>query len=442
MDEQGLPKTGLGREELFAQMEELRGGDADWSGGRLFGLVYRTDDDVMAVGKEAYGRFITENGLSPFAFPSLLKFENEVVAMTARLLNGGGEAAGNITSGGSESILMAVKAARDHARATRPGVTHPELVMPTTAHPGWDKAAHYLGLKVVHVPVGSDFRADPEAMRKAVTPDTILMIGSAPTYPHGVVDPIDALGAIAQEHGLWLHVDACVGGFVLPFARKLGYAIPPFDFAVPGVSSISADVHKYGFAPKGASTILYRDDQLRIHQYFAYADWPGGVYGTPTLLGARPGGAVAAAWAVMRYLGEEGYLRLVKGMMETTTRFIAGVRRIPGLRVLGEPHMTLFAIAADGLDVFAVGDAMKKRRWYMDNQQLPPSLHVTVSPRHGELLEALLADLAEATEEVRRQGDSPELSESAAMYGMLGSMPDRREAQDMALQFLNSLYRV
>jgi len=279
-------------------------------------------------------------------------------------------------------------------------------------------------------------------MRKALTPDTIMLVASAPTYPHGVVDPIDALGALAQERGLWLHVDACVGGFVLPFARTLGYPIPPFDFAVPGVSSLSADVHKYGYAPKGASVILYRNDQLRLHQYFAHADWPGGIYGTPTLLGARPGGAAAAAWAVMHYLGEEGYLRLVKGMMETTARFIAGVRRIPGLRVLGEPHLTLFAIAADGLDIFALGDAMKKRRWLMDGQQLPPCLHVTVSPRHGEVLDAILADLAEAAAEVRARGDAPELSESAAMYGMLGSMPDRAQAREMALQFLNGLYRV
>jgi glutamate/tyrosine decarboxylase-like PLP-dependent enzyme len=265
------------------------------------------------------------------------------------------------------------------------------------------------------------------------------MVASAPTYPHGVVDPIRELSDIAQERKLWLHVDACLGGFVLPFARRAGHSIPDFDFTVPGVTSISADVHKYGFAAKGASTVLYRDASFRKHQFYVHADWPGGVYGTPSLLGARPGGAIAAAWAVMNYLGEEGYTEIVASTMQTTRRLIEGARAIPGLGVLGEPDATIFAIGGS-LNVFALGDALKRRGWHLDPQQLPPALHVTVSPGHARVVEPFLQDLAAAADEVR---DLPEedLSGRAAMYGMLGSLPDRAMARDLVLHMLDGLYR-
>jgi len=434
-----LPAKRSTRDEVFSRMESMRGEDVDWRGARLFGFVYRVEDEVMDLARDAYARFIAENGLSPFAFPSLRRFETEVVAMTANMLGGGESVVGTMSSGGTESILLAVKAARDHARATRPDITAPELVMPVTGHPAWDKAAHLLDLKVVHVPVRDDFRADPAAMARACTPSTILMVASAPTYPHGVVDPIRELSDIAQERKLWLHVDACLGGFVLPFARRAGHSIPDFDFTVPGVTSISADVHKYGFAAKGASTVLYRDASFRKHQFYVHADWPGGVYGTPSLLGARPGGAIAAAWAVMNYLGEEGYTEIVASTMQTTRRLIEGARAIPGLGVLGEPDATIFAIGGS-LNVFALGDALKRRGWHLDPQQLPPALHVTVSPGHARVVEPFLQDLAAAADEVR---DLPEedLSGRAAMYGMLGSLPDRAMARDLVLHMLDGLYR-
>lgn len=440
MSQAELPKKGTPKSELFAKMDEARGTDTNWKAARLFGFVYRTDDDVHEVGKEAYAKFITENGLSPFAFPSLLKFETDVVSMTAKMLHGGEDAVGNLTSGGSESLLMAVKAAREWSRATKPEIKEPEMVVVNTVHPGWDKAAHYLGLKIVHVPVAADFRSDVAAMRAACTANTVMLVCSAPTYPHGVVDRIDELGKLAQEKNLWLHVDACLGGFVLPFAEKLGYDIPLWDFRVPGVTSISADVHKYGYAPKGASTILYRNDTYRLYQYFAYAEWAGGVYGTPTMLGARPGGAYAGAWAVMNYLGEEGYLRLVRKMMDATKKFQAAVKAIPELKIIGDPHASIFAIGSDVINIYALGDAMKKRNWHMEGQQFPPALHVTMSPGHADVIDEVIKDLNEAMVEARGAGEAA-LSESAAMYGMMSSLPDRSMAKELALQYLNGIYK-
>jgi sphinganine-1-phosphate aldolase len=278
-------------------------------------------------------------------------------------------------------------------------------------------------------------------MADAVTGNTILLIGSAMTYPHGVVDPIADLGQLAEKHNIWLHVDSCLGGFILPFVEKLGYEVPQFDFRVPGVTSMSADLHKYGFAAKGASCVLYRNSDFRQYQYFAHADFPGGVYGTSTLTGARPGGPIAAAWAVMNYLGEEGYLKLAKKAMETTKKLMDGVNTTPGLKVLGKPHATVFAIVSDTINMYALSDALKERGWLVEKQQMPPSLHLTVSPIHAELADEFLADLKACVKEVENI-DPSTLSEEAVMYGMMAAMPDRSTARDFAVQYLNQLYRL
>ena len=295
-----FPKQGLPREDVLSSMRAARDHDVQWQRGRVFGLVYHINDEIDELLKDASNLFFSENGLNPTAFPSLRKFETEIVAMTASLLHGDASTAGNVTSGGTESLLCAVKTARDWARKNRPEITRPEILMPVTAHPAFEKAAEYFDLRVVKTPVRTDFRADVEAMRAAITPNTILMIGSAPSYPHGVVDPIRALAALAQERGLLFHSDACVGGFMLPFVKKLGYEVPDFDLSVPGVTSISADLHKYGYAAKGASVILYKNSTLRRHQMFVSTDWPGGIYPSPTMAGTRPAGPIAAAWAILR----------------------------------------------------------------------------------------------------------------------------------------------
>ena len=398
--------------------------------------------------------------------------------MSATLLGSQGQVVGNMTSGGTESILMAVKTARDWARAERPDITAPEMVLPRSAHPAFDKAGHYFGVRAVHTPLTPDFQADVAAIRQAITPNTILLIGSAPSYPQGVVDPIPELAALAQEHGLLCHVDACVGGFMLPFVRRLGYPVPEFDFAVPGVTSLSADLHKYGYAAKGASLILYRDAALRRHQLFAYTDWPGGIYASPTMGGTRPGGAIAAAWAIMNYLGEEGYLKLAGEVMAVTRQIQDGVAAIAGIEVLGRPVMSVMALGSSKVNVYEVGDEMGLRGWHLDRQQFPPSLHLTINPAHVRQTDAFLHDLQAAVRAARRlspqrlvgsaavraanlasralpaplvsrlmAGASTRLGgdglpgRSAPMYGMMGTLPNRGDLRELVLDLVEQFTR-
>lgn len=434
-----LQPRGIPRDKLFEQIRELKQQDADYRQGRTWSLVYYGGEELTAVLEEAYRMYFHTNALNPMAFPGLRKFENEVVAMTASMLGGGPGACGNMTSGGTESILMAVKTARDLARARRPGVIAPEMVVPVSIHPAFLKAAHYLGVKAVRTSLGDDFRADMDAVRAAVNDNTILVVGSAPAYPHGVIDPIEELAALAEAKGISCHVDACLGGFMLPFAGKLGYAVPPFDFRVPGVTSMSADVHKYGFAAKGASVILYRDREIRRHQYFALADWPGGLFGSPTMTGTRPGGAIAAAWAIMNYLGEEGYLHLARTIMDTAKALMEGIAAIPGLHIMGRPDMSVFAFGSESLDMNLVGDAMEARGWRLDLQQLPPCLHMMVTPVHAPIVEDFLNDLRESVEAVEKGEVTP--SGMAQMYGMIGSVPTG-DAENFILDFFSDLFTV
>jgi sphinganine-1-phosphate aldolase len=434
-----LPSTGTPREELLAEMRALRPQDADWRHGRTWSLVYFAGDDMTDLMKEAYTLFFSENGLSPMAFPSLKRFEAEAIAMTADLL-GGTEAVGNLTSGGSESILLGVKTARDRARAERPEVAAPEMILPITAHPAFEKAAHYFDVKPVHIPTTADLRADVKAAREAVTDNTVLIVGSAPCYPYGVIDPIPELAALAEERGISCHVDACLGGFMLPFLRRLGYPVPPFDFRVPGVTSMSADLHKYAFSAKGASTVLYRNREIRRHQFFAYSDWPGGLYGSPTMAGTRPGGAIAAAWAALRYQGEEGYMRLAGEAMEATRALIEGIKAIPGLEVRGEPDMSVFAFGSDSIDVYVLGYAMDMLGWHIDRLQRPPNLHLIVTPTHRGIVEPFLADLEKAAGEAASEGPAPE--GTAALYGALGTLPDRGKVRDAILGFIDGWDRL
>jgi sphinganine-1-phosphate aldolase len=432
-----LNTTGRTREQVLGEMRALRQGDANWREGKTWSLVYHAGEDVTGLLAEAYTMFMAENGLSPIAFPSLRRFEAEIGALTAKLFHGP-EAAGSMTSGGSESVLMAVKTARDHARATR-GIRTPQMVIPHSAHPAFDKAGHYFGVEIVHAPLGADFRVDVAAMERLITPDTILLVGSAPAYPHGVIDPITEIAALAQSRGILCHVDACLGGFLLPFAAKLGHAIPPFDFQVPGVTSISADLHKYGYAAKGASIVMYRDRALRQHQFFTRGDWPGGLYASPSMTGTRPGGAIAAAWAVLQYLGEEGYLAKAREVLATAGALMTGVRATPGLKILGEPGLTVFAFASDTLDVYALGDAMEARGWKLDRQQHPPSLHLMVTPAHTRVVEPFLNDLRACAASLTQGTPAPE--GSAAMYGMAGAMP-RGDLESFLGEFLGGLYEL
>ncbi|MDO8754689.1 MAG: aspartate aminotransferase family protein, partial [Anaerolineales bacterium] len=377
-----FPSTGKSKDEVLETMRAARDHDVQWQKGRAFSLVYHAGKDVDDLLKEASLLFFSENGLNPTAFPSLRKFETEITAMAASLLGGNADTAGTVTSGGTESLLMAVKTARDWARKNRPEIKQPEMILPLSGHPAFEKAAHYFDVKPVRTALRPDYRADVESARKAVTANTILIIGSAPAYPHGVVDPIRELAAIAKEYGILFHTDACVGGFMLPFVRKLGYRVPDFDLSVPGVTSISADLHKYAYAAKGASVILYRTAELRRHQMFVSINWPGGIYPSPAMGGTRPGAPIAAAWAVLNYLGESGYLEMTDQVMKATHRLQEGVSATPGLKVISDPEMSVFAIGSDGLDVYSLADELTKRNWHLDRQQFPPTLHMTVQFGH------------------------------------------------------------
>jgi glutamate/tyrosine decarboxylase-like PLP-dependent enzyme len=401
-----LPEKGLSRDEVFARLEAHRAHDVPWRDGRTFAYVYDPGPEAEELIRDAYAMFLGENALDPTVFPSALRFETELVAMAATQLRGDETVVGNVSSGGTESILLAVKAARDYARARRPGVRQPEMILPVTAHAAFQKAAHYLDVKPVRVPVdGTSFRADPDAVRRAITRDTILLVGSAVSYAHGVVDPIRELGELALEHGLLLHVDACMGGFLLPFFRRLGAPVTDFDFTVPGVTSISMDLHKYAFAAKGASTILYRSDELRRFQIYTCADWTGYSVVNPTMQSTKSVGPLAAAWAILHFLGEEGYLRFARSMLESTRKIVAAIDAHPDLRVLGRPEMNLVAFTSDRVGVFQVIDEMRARGWYVQPQLAhagsKENIHLSVNPTSERWVDAFLGDLAECVEAAR-----------------------------------------
>ena len=436
-----LPEKGSSSETILSELQSMKTNDVDWHSGQLFGLIYEAGEEVEALVKEAASLFMFENGLSPMTFPSLLRMENEVISMVLSLMEGDDQTVGCLTAGGTESIFMAIKAARDWARKEKPEIEKPQMVVPKTAHPAWNKAAHYLGIDIVMVPVDDGFRADPIAMQAAINKNTIILGATAVTYPHGMVDPIAAIGTLAEDSNLWLHVDACLGGLMLPFLRKLDYDIPAFDFRVPGVKSISADIHKYAYTPKGISTVLYRNSELRKFQFFMYADWPGGVYGTPSLAGGRPGGVLAAAWAVMNHLGEEGFLSLARDAKTAAEKLITGIEAIPPLFVLGKPDATVFAFCGHDINIYELSARLKDRGWYAEAQHLPASLHMTVSPIHHGFVNGFLKDLKDVVKDLPA-ADAEDISEMAAMYGMIGTMTDRKMAREFALAYLDDLYKL
>jgi sphinganine-1-phosphate aldolase len=411
-----FPKTGRPVDEVLAELEDRKGGDVDWRGGKVFSLAYDAGDEIHDLAVEASSRFLSTNALNPMAFPSIGRMQSEVVAMMADLLHGGPEASGFMTTGGTESILMAVKAAKMRAKAER-GITAPEMVLPTTAHAAFTKGAEYFGVKAIRVPVGADYKADPDAMAAALTDDTVLVVASAPQYPQGVIDPVEAVAALAEERGINCHVDACMGGVTLPMLERLGYPIPPFDFRVPGVTSMSVDLHKYGYTAKGASVIVHRSKALRRYQTFTTDDWLGGFYASSGVLGTKSGGPIAAAWAVLQHVGEEGYLRLGQAARLAAEELIAGLRAEPGVEVLGEPEATLVAFTVTDADTFAVGNALFARGWYCDQQGPPPSLHCTVHAGHARqgTIPGFLAALRESLGEVRAAGADGEQRPYAAL---------------------------
>jgi sphinganine-1-phosphate aldolase len=390
-----MQERGVAASELLAELDQRRAKEPDVHGARLFGLVYPTGrDDVEELVYEVQRRDLFHNALNPFKFPEIAALERQVVDMTGSLLHVAEGGGGAMTSGGTESILMSMLVNRERARAR--GIERPQILAPRSAHPAYAKAAHYFGLELVSIPLDEGWRADVAAARDLVSERTAVIVASAFSYPHGVMDPVADLAGLAAERGVGCHVDACIGGFVLPFLERLGHEIPPWDFRVEGVTEISADVHKYGYVPKGASVILHRDADWFGHQVFLYDDWPAGMYGSPAIAGARPAAPIATAWALMRFLGVEGYTAIMRDLMATAQKVRTGVESLDGVAVVGAPVGPVLAFESDVMDLYAVGDVIDERGWNLNRNTEPQGLHLMLSPAHGAVVDQLLADLADA----------------------------------------------
>lgn len=406
MTRTSFPEQGQTRADVLATLKSLKSNDIDWRRGRTPLYVFDAGDDIYEMGRDAFFEFFKENALGKNrAFPSVMKMENDIIDMSLGLLHGESDACGFMTTGGTESIIQAVQSCRNRARHDRKSPTfRGNIVAAYSAHPAFEKAARLMDLEVRRAPVAKDYRADPAAIEALMDENTMMIVGSAPCFPYGVIDPIADLGALAQRRGVWLHVDACVGGYVAPFARMIGRNIPAFDFQVPGVCSISADLHKYGFCPKPASTIYYRDGTCAEFHAFDFDNWPSGRFYTTTICGTRPAGAVASAWAMFHYLGQEGYKRITTELMDFIDLYRAGVEAIPGLRVLGDPHVSVVAFASDDVDLFRVAELMSENGWLPGLLKEPQAIHRLMSLVHAPVLDEYLQDLRQAVDAVRATG--------------------------------------
>ena len=410
-----LPAHGADTDQVLAAMAALRADDRDWRGGRVFSLVYSAGDDVHHLLERAATLYSAENALNTAVFPSLGRMQEDIVSISTGLLGGdhlpaadAGGVRGFLTSGGTESLLQATRTARDWGR-DRHGIERPNMVLATSAHAAFEKAAHYFDVESRRVAVRPDFSADVDAMADAVDDQTVLVVASAPTYPQGVIDPVAELAGMAEERGVLCHVDACLGGFLLPFLYRLGHVTRAWDLSVPGVTSISADLHKYGYASKGVSVILYRDRQLARFQPFVTTNWLGGLYGSPSMAGTRPGGPIAAGWAVLHHLGEDGYLRLAADAHRAAATIKTAVDETPGLALRGAPDATVLAFGGDlddgRIDSFALGDALAERGgWFFDRQHHPDSLHATVQAGHRAVVDQLRDDLGSVAHQLLASG--------------------------------------
>jgi len=477
-----FPEKGSDSETILGLMEKIHQSDQEWKTGKMFGFVFDPGDEDSRLLEKAFMDFAHLNRLNPTSFPSVRKFENEIVSMCANLLHGDENVVGSLTSGGTESIIMTVLVAREMAKNKNTSGFKPELVMPVTAHPAFLKACHYLNITPRLIPVREDKRVDVNKFTEAINKNTILLVCSAPCYPFGVVDPVVEIAPIAEKQKKLLHVDACMGGFMLPFMKELGYHVPAFDFSLPGVTSMSLDAHKYGYAMKGASIILYRNPEMRMKQFFIYPDWPGGIFASTAMAGTRSGGPVAGAWAIMNHLGKEGYYKIVRQVMNATIKIISAVRSIPGLDVISNPDMSIIAITSENQDIFTIADLMEAKGWHLDRQQFPDSLHLTISRGNAQVVDEFIRDLNEVmgqTEKLESESKKTQFTvraakiasrilsgktiaklasrssgkeekstgdhkppRQAAIYGLTGSLKSRHKVSDAIAEMLDGLYRL
>jgi glutamate/tyrosine decarboxylase-like PLP-dependent enzyme len=430
-----FPERGRPRAEIIAeiqQMAELE--DSPYHEGKISGSIYSGDEEHYEFLNEVFGHYSHANVLQRDMYPSATRFEGEIIAMTADMLHAdaveGHTVCGVLTSGGTESLMNPLLVYREWGRER--GITRPNIVMPITAHPAFNKGAHYFDIEVRSAPVNDQFEADVDAVRALIDENTVALIGSAGTYPHGIVDPIEALSDLALERGINLHVDGCLGGFILAWGQDLGHPVPTFDFRLPGVTSISADTHKYGFGLKGSSVLLYRSPALRRLQYFIQPGWPGGFYTSPGMSGSRSGGIIASAWAAMVSYGREGYLSMASDIFDTAASLVSAIESFPELRVLGRPFFNVaFTTSAEsGLDIFLVNDFLAGKRWRLNGLQLPPAVHFCVTRPNTQagVVERFTADLADAIAHAKaHQGEA---ARSGALYA--GSVSPEQATSGMA----------
>ncbi|KAI5292792.1 hypothetical protein KEM52_006057 [Ascosphaera acerosa] len=461
-----LPAHGWTADAVEAEVQKLADMDhTKWEDGRVSGAVYHGGNELIKTQLQAYGTFAVANPLHPDVFPGVRKMEAEIVAMVLALFNAPEGAAGTTTSGGTESILMACLSARQRGRLER-GITEPEMIVPDTAHAAFDKACHYFGIKLHSVPCPApEYKVDVAAVKRLINPNTVLLVGSAPNFPHGMVDDIPALSRLAVKYDIPLHVDCCLGSFVIAFLKKAGFPSPyesegGFDFRQPGVTSISCDTHKYGFAPKGNSTVLYRSRKLRGYQYFIMPNWTGGVYASPSIAGSRPGALIAGCWAGLMAMGEDGYLATCKQIISAAQHFERALREEPvlagSLEVVGKPMVSVVAFRArDGanVDIYDVSDAMTERGWHLNAMQGPAAIHVAFTVPTAKAVEQLIVDLLAVVEEEARRAaeraarpgfnqaeEEKKRGDASALYGVAGSIPNKSVVSRLAEGFLDTLY--
>ncbi|XP_076241348.1 sphingosine-1-phosphate lyase [Calliopsis andreniformis] len=439
-----LPNNGLEPNEVLEKVKQcVQLGEYDWKNGKVSGAVYRVDTALLQLMGDIYGIASYTNPLHPDVFPGICKLEAEVVRIACNLFHGDENSCGTMTTGGTESILLACKAYRDYARHVK-GIKYPDMVIPVTAHSAFDKAAQYLKIKVRLVPVNPhSYTVSIKDMKRAITRNTIMLVGSTPNFPYGTMDNIEAISELGVKYNIPVHVDACLGGFLLCFMPDAGFHAAPFDFKLPGVTSISADTHKYGYAPKGSSIILYRSKQYRHHQYTISTDWPGGIYGSPTVNGSRAGGIIASCWATLMYFGHFEYVVATKKIIETTKYITQRLRKMDGIFIFGTPATSVIALGSNDFHIYRLSEALNAKGWNLNTLQFPCGIHICVTYVHTQpgVADQFLDDVRTELDKIL---ETPEtIAEGKlAIYGMSQSIPDRSIVSDFTRCFLDSMYYI
>ncbi|XP_076453528.1 sphingosine-1-phosphate lyase 1-like [Babylonia areolata] len=438
---QRLPAEGLSESELMEQLQRYKKlASDDWQDGKVSGTVYNGEDKLTQLMAKTYGMFAWTNPLHPDVFPDIRKMEAEVVRMCCGMFNGDSMTSGSVTSGGTESIMLACLAYRSLARER--GVKIPEMIVPHTAHAAFDKAAEFFHMKITHIPVDPETRkVDIKAMKRAISGKTCMLVASAPAFPHGIIDDVQAVAALGEKYNIPVHVDCCLGGFLVPFMDKAGYPVDPFDFRLPGVTSISADTHKYGYAPKGSSVILYRNRNLHRRQFFVQPDWTGGIYASPTMAGSRAGAVIAACWATLMYFGQKGYVESTRSICATTRYIAQELGKIEGIVIFGEPKVNVVGIGSDRFNVFRLFEMLVEKKWILNSLQFPSSIHLCVTkPTTKEgVADQFIADVKDSVAEIMKN-PTADCGGAGAIYGMAQSIPDRTLVNEIAGCFLEACY--